>query len=156
MSEHICGFDNYDFSDYPEECSLRQEILNNSHLSSSSNLARQYFAESGIDFLCLEVDDFNKLRSFIQIEISKLEADSTYPMIKKLRVKPKIINNKDGIFLRIAGIYFTNREGISFNINYNSRPLFIGFCAEMDGCNRIPFIRGFVKWVDFLKTKKEK
>ena len=126
---------------------MREEILNSAHLITSNDLARKYFDQFGIDFAGLNMSDFEKLKSLIQIEIDKLLADTEYQMITKLRVKDKIKKNKQGVFLRISGNYFTDREGISFN---NRNPLFIGFCTEMSGCNRIPFITGFVKWVDFL------
>ena len=28
-----------------------------------------------------------------------------------------------------------------------------GFCGWASGCNRIPFIKGFVKWCDYLVKK---
>lgn len=31
----------------------------------------------------------------------------------------------------------------------------VGFCAEMSGCNRIPFLVGFVNWVDWILDDKE-
>lgn len=137
---------------------LRKEILANSHLNSVKESARKYFVQSGINFSSLTSADFDKLQQFIQFEIDKLLADPEYRMIKELRVKAKIKRGKDYLSIRIAGSYFSDREGISFNTNYtasNSRALFIGFCAEMSGCNQTPFIMGFIKWVDYLEEASD-
>jgi len=130
----------------------RKEILDHSHLNSTNELARIYFRESGINFSNLEMKAFEELQLLIQIEIDKLLDDTSYRMITELKVKPIIQRTRyseHGIFLRISGSYFSDREAISFWTN----PLKIGFCGEMSGCNRIPFITGFIKWVDLLKRR---
>jgi len=126
---------------------LRKDIFDNSHIERSKESAREYFRISGIQLSNLTARDFDKLKEFVTIEINKLLADPSYRMIPELRVS-KIKENKSGIFLRISGSYFSDREGISFNL---WKPLFIGFCAEMSGCNQTPFIKGFVKFVDYLR-----
>jgi len=93
---------------------LRKEILDKSHLNCVKDLARKYFSQSSIDFSCLTIADFEKLRSLIQIEIDKLLADNSYRMIPELKVKPKIQKNKDGIFLRISWQLFFRQRGNFF------------------------------------------
>lgn len=127
----------------------KKEILDNAHLNCVKDLARKYFRQSGIDFTSLITSDFCKLGALIQVEIDKLSSDSKYQMIPKLKIRIFPKKNKDGVFLRISGSYFSDREGISFHTDHN-RDFLVGFCAEMDGCNQTPFIVGFVKWVDYL------
>lgn len=130
---------------------MREEIFETAHLNSSRDLARKYFEQSGINFADLTLEDFDKLRLFINIEIQKLLADPSYSMISKLMVKPKIKKEKSGVFLRASGNYFPDREAISF---YNRGPFFIGFCVWANGCNQTPFMKGFIDWVDFLTKGK--
>lgn len=125
----------------------KQEILDNSHKCNSSQLCREYI-DGDFLFEKMPMSNFYKLAELIQKEIDKLGNDPTYSMIPKLKVKDKIKKNKDGVFLRISGSYFNDREGISFNFRNN----FVGFCAEMDGCNRTPFIVGFLNWIEELKN----
>lgn len=95
--------------------STNYEIGEQSHLRHASSLARDYFANSCIDFLSLKTSDFEKLSELIQVEIDKLLADSSYHMVRELKMRPKIKKNKDGIFLEVSGSYFDRREAISFN-----------------------------------------
>jgi hypothetical protein len=78
-----------------------------------------------------------------------LLADKSYDMVGKLRMHPNIKFDKDNVYLLTDGSYFDKREAISFNLNSK----FIGFCGWASGCNRIPFIKGFVKWCDYLVKK---
>ena len=126
----------------------REEIIEKAHIGSTTDLCRKY-ASDDFAFQMMPIENFERLRDLIQIEIDKLLSDPTYQMITKLKVKDKIKRNKDGIFLRISGSYFSDRQGISFN----KKNGFIGFCAEMDGCNRIPFVVGFINWIDELRKK---
>lgn len=126
----------------------KEEIFEKSHLNESSDLCRQYFKEQG-----LQLDNFYptsyyyKLSEFIQDEMYPLLADKTYHMIEQLRMHPKIKFDKDDVYLLTDGSYFNKREAITFDL-YTK---FIGFCGWASGCNRIPFIKGFVKWVDWVK-----
>ena len=126
---------------------LRKETLEKAHLEESSNLGRQYFKELGVDWHNLTISHFERLSVIIQNVIDILLLDKRYDMIPRLKVNPKIRDNKDGISLRISGSYFSDREGVSFSGDW------VGFCSEMSGCNRIPFLKGFVYWVDYLNDK---
>ena len=138
------------------DMNLRQRILEKSHLVEVKPLVRDYYAKSGIQYSDLNLNLLDKLRTFIQDEINKLLADENYPyMIKDLRVKDKIKKDKDGFYLRIDGSYFRNREGISF-YKPNLYKIDVEFCASMSGCNQIPFIVGFVNWIDFVKSLSNK
>lgn len=129
----------------------RQEIIDRSHEFGASDLCRKYVGDDFL-FSAMPISNFERLSVLIQKEIDKLLADESYSMVSKLRVKDKIKKNKDGVFLRVSGSYFSDREGISFN----SRDNFIGFCGWADGCNRTPFILGFLDWVDELGGVNER
>lgn len=131
---------------------IQEEILETAHLSSSGDLARQYFKDSGINIKDLELYDFQGLAYFINKEIDILVNDPEYRMIPLLIVKDKIKRNKDGVFLRCSGSYFKDREAISF---WHEKSEFIGFCGELNGCNRTPFIKGFIRWINFLLGKND-
>jgi len=124
----------------------RQEILDKSHQNISSELCRKYV---GDDFYWsrFPLKAFELLAKLTQKEIDILSADKSYAMIPKLKIKDKIrTNRKNGVFIRVSGDYFNDREAFSFNFQDS----FIGFCGEMSGCNRTPFITGFINWVDEL------
>ena len=129
----------------------KEEIFEKAHLNESSDMARIYFSKLGIEFKDLKMSDYYKLSEFIQEEIYPLLADKTYSMVGKLRMNSRIRCDKDYVYLNVDGYYFDKREAISFNLHKN----FIGFCGWADGCNRIPFIKGFIKWCDYLESKKE-
>lgn len=128
----------------------KQEIIDKSHLQVATKLCRQYV---GDDFLFSKFPmiRFERLSKLIQKEIDKLLADESYSMVPKLRIKDKIQKNKDGIFLKVSGSYFSDREAISFYTRDN----FIGFCGWADGCNRTPFVIGFLNWVDELQEEND-
>lgn len=124
----------------------RENIISVSHEYCASELCRKYVGDD-FDFSKMPFSNFYRLAELIQKEIDKLLTDETYSMIPQLAIKEKIKKNKNGIFLRISGSYFSDREGISFNFERNP---FVGFCDEMSGCNRTPFIIGFLNWIDEL------
>jgi hypothetical protein len=126
----------------------REEIVERSHEFIAASLCRSYVGDDYL-FSKMPVSNFERLSVLIQKEINKLLADESYSMVSKLKVKDKIKKNKDGIFLRVSGSYFSDREAISFNSKNN----FVGFCGWADGCNRTPFILGFINWIDELGAK---
>jgi hypothetical protein len=128
-----------------------EEIINKSHEYCAAELCRKYIGDD-FDFSKMPFSNFKRLAELTQKEIDRLLADKTYQMIPQLKIKDKIKKNKEGIFLRISGSYFNDREGISFN--FKASPI-VGFCAEMSGCNRIPFIVGFLNWIDEIGVKRE-
>ena len=126
---------------------LRNLIFKEAHEYQTRELAIKYFLGCGLDVLKVTIEDVEKLRDFINKEIYILLADDSYSMVKDLHVKKKIKKYKFGIKLFVDGSYFKNREAISF---YKDRV--IGFCGWASGCNRIPFIKGFVEWCDWMKN----
>ena len=131
----------------------RGEIMQNSHLNISSDMAREYFKESGLDYTDINLAHCRKLRWFINKICGKLCADESYSMVKDLEICYTIKNNSHGHFLFMNGSYFDKREGISF---FKNKPEFpIGFCGWADGCNRTPVIQGFIQWCDWMKEKKK-
>ncbi len=129
----------------------QEQIFKKSHQPEASQLARDYFKQKGVRFENLGEEDYQKLREFVNKEIYILLANEDYSMIKDLRVNKKIKKDRYGFFLTAEGSYFDEREAISFyNPKTNDRSITIGFCGWADGCNRIPFIKGFIKWCDWV------
>jgi len=128
----------------------KREIFEKSHLGESSELCRKYFKEQGLQLdNFYPKSDYYRLAEFIDEEIVPLLADKSYSMIKRLRTHREIKFNKDGVYLFANGYYFDKREAITFNL----RTKFIGFCGWASGCNKTPFIRGFIKWCDYLNSQ---
>lgn len=120
------------------------------HLEESSEMARRYFVKCGLDIHKITFEDCSMLRVFLDNEITKLLLDKSYAMISELRTNAEIKFTKTEICLYADGYYFKKRQAISFEITND----FIGFCDWASGCNRIPFIKGFVLWCDWMKEKK--
>ncbi len=131
---------------------MREKILKKAHLNESSELAREYFNNLGIKFKEIKLSQYHRLKEFIDSEILPLLADKSYSMISKLRMKDRIIKDKYGVYLTTSGSYFSKREAISFyNPENNDKTILLGFCGWASGCNRLPYIRGFIKWCDWMK-----
>lgn len=131
----------------------REEIMRVAHLNESSELARKYFKDLELDYSKIKESDLYKLREFMLDETYPLLADKTYSMIKELTMDRKIkVKFKRELLIEAElytnGSYFTRREAITFNEDG-----FIGLCGWASGCNRIPFINGFVKWCDYLSSQ---
>ena len=129
----------------------KEEIFDTSHLDASSDLARAYFKECGLKIEEVTLIQCAELIEFITDEIKPLLADKSYQMVKDLRMNKRIKKDKYGIYLLTDGSYFKERQAVSFLLG-NRR---IIFCNWASGCNRIPYIKGFVKWCDYLKEQKE-
>ena len=132
---------------------LKQKIYDKAHFEESNDLARIYFDKSGITLKDASKEDFEELSRLIQLEMYKLLGDESYRMIKDLRMCKKILINKSGVFLYSSGSYFDKREAISFRIDSEKA---VYFCCWASGCNRIPFIKGFIKWCDWMKYSNAK
>ena len=133
-----------------EQEQLRKEIFDKAYLEESSELARTYFRVCGLEIKKVTISQCEKLSEFITTEIEPLLADKSYQMILRLRMHKKIKKDKDGIYLLTDGAYFRKRQAISFN--FKDR---IIFCSWASGCNRIPYIKGFVKWCDYIQKQKQ-
>ncbi len=134
----------------------KKGILSIANLTDSSNLAREYFVEKGLRIESIHLKQCEKLSEFIQTEIDKLSKDKTYQMIEDLKMNPKIKVETTGIYLFVDGAYFKKRQAISFEYDKRDNYKFIGFCGWASGCNRIPFIRGFIEWCDYVSLNLEK
>lgn len=134
----------------------QEQIFEKAHLNESSELAREYFKQKGLIFENIGDTDLWRLQDLINKECHILLADESYSMIKDLNVA-LVKQDKYGWYLIARGSYFTEREGISFwNPKTNDKTITIGFCGWASGCNRIPFIKGFIKWCDWLVLEKER
>ena len=131
---------------------MKKQILKEAHFPSSSELAREYFTKCGLAVKKVTMKHAEKLRDFINKEIYALLLDESYQMIKKLQMSRKIKKKKFALKLYVDGSYFTEREAISF---YYDDDFIIGFCGWASGCNRIPFIKGFVEWCDWMKKESK-
>ena len=128
---------------------LKKEIFEKAHTEESSELARKYFELSGLEIKKVTIDQCEKLSDFITDEINKLLVDKSYSMVLRLRMHRRIRETRDGIYLLTDGSYFKKRQAISFNFRDK-----IIFCSWASGCNRIPYIKGFVKWCDSLRPQQ--
>lgn len=124
----------------------KEDIFEKAHLEESSELARQYFDECGLVVKYIPISYYDKLSEFITTEIEPLLADKSYHMVERLRMCPNIKKDKEAIHLFTSGSYFSKREAITFW--FKDRIL---FCPWASGCNRIPYVKGFIKWCDYLK-----
>lgn len=126
---------------------LKKQIFKTAHLNESSELCRQYFKEQKLQLdNFYQSSDYYKLSEYIQEEINLLLADKSYSMIRNLKMLKGIKFDKDTVCLLTKAYYFRKREAITFDLNTK----FIGFCGWASGCNRIPFIKGFIRWCDFM------
>lgn len=138
------------------KCMKKGEIFEKAHQEESSELSRKYFELVGLEIEKVKKIDCEKLSELIQHEMYVLLADKSYSMVPDLRMHKKIKADKFGIYLFTDGSYFKKRQAVSFEFSNDSKHKFIGFCGWASGCNRIPFIKGFVKWCDWMKETQEK
>jgi hypothetical protein len=129
---------------------LKKEVFEKAHTKDSSELARKYFSLCSLKLKDVTKEKCEILRNFIKKEMYILLADDSYNMINDFCMDARIRKDKHGIYLYANGSYFTRREAISFYFEEE----YIGFCGWASGCNRIPFIIGFIKWCDWLEEKK--
>ena len=135
----------------------KEVIFEKAHEIESSELARAYYNNYGLTFKDIQMSDYYKLSEFIQKEIDILLADKSYRMVERLRMNNKIRKDKYGVYLLTDGSYFSKREAIFFyNPENNNRDLLIGLCGWASGCNRIPYIIGFINWCDWMRDNKNK
>ena len=112
-----------------------------------TELPREIFKESGLTYNDV-YDNLSLLRDYLSAELEnhtnlkmKLsnEVDTSLRFIHGIR-------NIECFFIKVDGPYFKDREAISFNPDG-----FIGFCGWADSKNCIPFINGFIKFVNEIK-----
>jgi len=132
---------------------LKKEIFKEVLINSSNELANKYFKECGLKIQDITIEQLEMLKNFINKEVYTLLIDGIYKIIKELCMNREIRKNKKlgYIKLLVDGSYFVKREAISFYYDGS-----IGFCNWANGCNRIPFIKGFIFWCDWIKNNLNK
>jgi len=126
---------------------LKKQILNQSHIYDTVALAKEYFDELRLKSYDITLEQAKTLKNFINASIYPLLLDKTYSMVTDLEVDKIKIKKNIGIYIRCKGGYFSDREAITL---YKDGK--VGFCGWASGCNRIPFMEGFIKWCDWLKS----
>ncbi len=108
--------------------------------------ARQYFADKGLDYSVLTPYNLDLLTHIVQEQVLKAR-DSDKDCILRL-VKSHGLQEGYCAFLVVDGTYFEQREAISFNSER-----YIGFAGWASSKNVKPFIDGFVKWCDQISEE---
>lgn len=107
----------------------------------SREVARQAYAESGLDHFPLTFERMSALRDAINSEM--LAAGlmrGTYHMAHPSKIR---IRGNRCAELRCVSFYFEDREAVTFNADG-----FVGFAGWADEANVQPILRGFLKWVE--------
>lgn len=123
--------------------------------------ARAYFAESGLTYSDVTLDDLHYLKLLLDeqfIRERKKRAQTHWKPQYWTRVNDakyyKGEYTPEGrlicAYMTGKGAYFNAREVISFD-----RRGYIGFCGEADSENTQPVLAAFVEWCDWLKNRKE-
>lgn len=101
--------------------------------------ARQKFIDAELPY------DFtvSQIRELVLCINEELKAD--YVPMRMSVLDMKDISPRGDIELKVSGPYFSDREAITFNADG-----LIGFAGWADEVNVEPFIRGFVRWVDWM------
>ena len=128
---------------------LRGKILAESHIYGTTTLAKEYFDKLGLKSWNISSEQAKTLKNFINSKIYPLLLDKSYSIIKDLEVNKIKVKKNIGIYIRCKGSYFGDREAITL---YKDGK--IGFCGWASGCNRIPFMQGFIKWCDWMKKEE--
>lgn len=126
----------------------KEDVFREAHLLVSSDMARKYFDEKGLKIEKITKKQYEELINMINREIYPLLTDKSYNMVQRLEMHKRIKRDRDCVYLLVNGSYFKKRDAITF---YADRRII--FCSWASGCNRIPFIRGFVNWCDWMVKK---
>lgn len=114
------------------------------------NSAREHFEKCGLSYERIHRYDIDLLRSLLgqEFQASRSNPDSDDYVWPKLS-KKTYYRHKNGrlayAFLRMNGLYFKQRECISFNSDG-----FIGFAGWASDGNVQPVLRAFIRWCDIL------
>lgn len=121
--------------------------------------ARAYFAECGLTYADVTLEDLHYLKLLLDEQIileRKRRAQS--PCKPQYWIRANDIKHKFTprgrlvcAFITGMGEYFSDREAISFN-----RDGYIGFCGAADSENEKPILAAFVEWCDWMAERKEK
>ncbi len=127
--------------------------------------ARKYFNESGLSYSDIKEKDFYMLIAILSDELEKFSEEVKDPNthgISTMRISNRnglkrylpIFNKKNNgeletAFIFVDSHYFEGREAISFNQN------FVGFAGWADDTNVQPFVKAFMRFVDYLKQHKK-
>jgi len=129
------------------------------------DMAREWFKNSGLNYSDIKEKDFYLLLALLADELelfSETHKDENVHGIATMRISDRtglkrylpIYNKKENgemenAYIFVDSHYFQGREAISFN-----RDGFVGFAGWADSTNVLPFIRAFVRFVDYLKERK--
>lgn len=112
--------------------------------------AREIWQQSGFDYSVLTRPNIEMLAGLLSTELAAFARDGGMVM----SVADKTIwNDRVGTSsceITVGGPYFKDREAITFNRNG-----FIGFAGWASSNNVQPFIRAFVRWVEWLKEVEQ-
>lgn len=123
--------------------------------------ARAYFAECGLTYADVTLEDLYYLQLLLDMQIFQ-ERKRRFQDHHKPQYWICVNNAKyfkgeytpEGrlicAYMTGKGRYFTAREVISFN-----RDGFIGFCGDADIGNTAPVLAAFIEWCDWLQKRKE-
>jgi len=128
--------------------------------------ARKYFNESGLSYSDIKEKDFYMLIALLSDELEKFSEEVKDPNthgIATMRISDRnglkrylpIFNKGNNgeletAFIFVDSHYFEGREAISFNRD------FVGFAGWADDTNVQPFVKAFIRFVDYLKNKEQK
>ena len=113
--------------------------------------AREEWEKSGFDYSVLTKTNRDKLRAFISKELEKhSQSMGDYIELRK-EIKTDLSFNRNTLkvnFYNISckGSWFSKRQAITFEDG------FVGFCGWASDRNKNPFVHGFVKWVNWLRS----
>lgn len=124
--------------------------------------ARKYFKESGLAYSDIKEKDFYMLMALLADELEKyseIVKDPNTHGISTMRISTGLKRNMPvfnkqsngnlkSAFIKVDSHYFEGREAISLNED------FVGFAGWADDTNIQPFVKAFVRFVDYLKESK--
>ncbi len=118
--------------------------------------AREIWKNTGLTYSDIKREDILKLRELIKRELQTYLPTAEHSRSMDMRLAKErrydIKFDKTGFLIGggifVAGGYFDHREAVYF-----SQDGFIGFCGWADSENKLPMIKAFTKWVDYVMNK---
>lgn len=137
-----------------EETFKKRRIQKNKKQSyETSNVAARKNFNKHFTYKDISRADIEKLQELVnnEIEIAVKEDIALESMVMHPKIRTKFINKKlKHAYLYVDAHYFTKRECISFNPDG-----FIGFAGWAGDKNRMPILKGFNNWCEYLNNDKE-
>lgn len=123
----------------------------------TSKEAREYFKNKGLTYDDIHRADFEKLHAMVgtYLDAYRTTTDHAKQMgmtVRKMSQRDKKFHKDKLLYgrIRIDGLYFEAREGITFR-----QEGFIGFCGEFSSVNSEPILSAFIAWCDYLAENKQ-